>query len=239
METLTSSAVSAARPAPRTSLSVDFTKGRYREIIAGTRSVWSFRPHYHLGDEVVHMLEGCAFLRIGSVGRRVEAGEKVIVPAGVIHRFEPLDSHGWSFVSEFVVPDDYKLDGLNRGPDGALVERVKALLSRRGSLRTDVAQIAEACAISKGYLSRRFRHEVGTGLHDFHVLVALHHAKSMLKSGLPIVDAALEAGFYDQAHLSRELVRTYGFTPGAFRGAWVTAPRTSEHAYAVRTTTRQ
>ena len=33
--------------------------------------------------------------------------------------------------------------------------------------------------------------------------------------------AALAAGFYDQAHLNREFVRTYGMTPAAFRDGWI------------------
>ena len=33
-------------------------------------------------------------------------------------------------------------------------------------------------------------------------------------------DAAIDSGFYDQAHLTREFVRTYGFTPKAYKSAW-------------------
>jgi AraC-like DNA-binding protein len=37
------------------------------------------------------------------------------------------------------------------------------------------------------------------------------------------VEAALAAGFYDQAHLNREFVRTLGMTPAAFRAGWSAA----------------
>jgi|GEM_PF-1365814 len=207
----------------RTSLSISDVEGRHREVIVGDRSAWSFRVHYHSGDEIVHMLAGRATLRIGQSSRSVEAGETVIVPAGVVHRFEALDEHGWGFVSEFVAPGS---DGLGTARiESNLIARIRAMLADRYSLRTDVAQIADACAMSKGYLSRRFRQESGTSLHDFHMLIALHNAKSMLKGGCSIVEAALDAGFYDQAHLTREFVRTYGFTPGVFRAAWQSAPR--------------
>ncbi|HVH12448.1 MAG TPA: helix-turn-helix domain-containing protein, partial [Longimicrobium sp.] len=36
-------------------------------------------------------------------------------------------------------------------------------------------------------------------------------------SGLPLARVALEAGFADQAHLTRELRRETGITPGALR----------------------
>jgi AraC-like DNA-binding protein len=52
------------------------------------------------------------------------------------------------------------------------------------------------------------------GLPNFNPTVPL------LRSATSIVEAALEAGFYDQAHLTREFVRNLGLTPGAFRSAW-------------------
>jgi len=205
----------------RTSLAVDDAGGRHREVIFGEQFKWSFRMHYHAGDEIVQVRAGRALLRLGQSCRLVEAGETVRVPAGIVHRFEPLDTQGWGFVSEFSTPT---ASGSEGEAGTKLIAQIRDLLAERGSLRTDVGLIAQACALSKGYLSRRFRHEVGTSLHDFHVLIALHNAKSELKCGSSIVEAALQAGFYDQAHLTREFVRTYGFTPGVFRAAWQTAP---------------
>jgi len=148
-----------------------------------------------------------------------------MVPAGLVHRFEPLDAEGWGFTSQFVMPGVAQRSAASAAvDDSGLMTRIKALLAQRHSLRTDIAQIADACTMSKGYLSRRFRREAGTSLHDFHVLIAVQQAKGALKQGLSIVEAALDTGFYDQAHLTREFVRTYGFTPGAFRTAWLTAP---------------
>lgn len=212
-----------ARSARRTSLSVRAADGCHREILDGERFAWTFRPHYHAGDEIVHLITGRALLRIGEKSHFVEAGETIVVPAGVVHRFEPLDAEGWGFRSNFVTHGDSKRSATVVA-DSGLMARIRMLLANRHSLRTDVAQIANACAMSKGYLARRFRHEAGTSLHDFHVLIAVHQAKGFLKQGLSIVEAALSAGFYDQAHLTREFVRTYGFTPGAFRTAWLAAP---------------
>ena len=219
MRTVTSS----ARSAPRTSLSVQRADDCHREILDGERFAWSFRPHYHAGDEVVHLDEGRALLRIGKKSQIVEAGETVVVPAGVVHRFEPLDAMGWGFRSHFVMHAHTNSAAADLRCN-TLMARIRMLLADRHSLRTDIAQIADACAMSKGYLARRFRREAGTSLHDFHVLIAVHQAKALLKDGLSIVDSALGAGFYDQAHLTREFVRTYGFTPGNFRNAWLSAP---------------
>ena len=212
-----------ARSANRTSLSVREADGCHREILDGELFAWSFRAHYHAGDEIVHIIAGRALLRIGRRSQIVEAGETTVVPAGVVHRFEALDAEGWGFRSHFVMNVDAGRSATDVEESG-LMARIRIMLVDRQSLRTDVAQIADACAMSKGYLARRFRDEAGTSLHDFHVLIAVHRAKGFLKQGLSIVEAALSAGFYDQAHLTREFVRTYGFTPGAFRSAWLMAP---------------
>ena len=41
----------------------------------------------------------------------------------------------------------------------------------------------------------------------------------MIRGGLPLAVAALEAGFADQSHMSRLFKRAYGLTPAMGRGA--------------------
>jgi len=193
------------------------------ETIAGGRAAWRFRPHYHAGDEVVRLTAGRARLRLADATRLVEAGETVIVPSGIVHRFEPVDRGGWAFTSEFALPSDSARDRLGPPVGQRLVARAIELLARRASLRSDVEELANECGVSAGHLARSFQRATGTGLHNFHVLMALQRAKALLRAGAPLADAAFDAGFCDQAHLTREFVRTYGFTPKAVRVAWLAA----------------
>jgi AraC-like DNA-binding protein/quercetin dioxygenase-like cupin family protein len=194
------------------------------EIIHGERAPWDFRPHFHAADERVEITAGRARLRIGDVSRLVEAGEILVVPAGAVHRFEPVDREGWGFASEFVSPADPA--GLLAAPvvnrNGGFGMLVRAALAERLSLQTDVRAIAEALDVSVGYLSRAFKRDTGTSLHNFHVLMALQKAKYLMRAHEPVAHAAIDAGFCDQAHLTREFVRTLGMTPGTFRSAWTT-----------------
>jgi AraC-like DNA-binding protein len=203
---------------PRTSLAVD----RGIETIVGPRAAWRFRPHYHAGDEIVHLLAGRARLRLASGSREVHAGETVVIPAGTVHRFEPVDDEGWAFASDFVTRSD---DARNRLPsvEQPLAARAIAELADREGLRSDTQEVASACGVSAGHLSRTFQRVTGTGLHNFHVVMVLQRAKARLRAGAPLAEAALDSGFYDQAHLTREFVRTYGFTPGAYQTAWSAA----------------
>ncbi|MBB3236725.1 AraC-like DNA-binding protein [Phyllobacterium endophyticum] len=163
--------------------------------------------------------EGRARLRTASGYRDFEAGETGLVPAGTVHRFEALDREGWAFCSRFV-------SGPNvvwKGGRSAIIERVTQELSTRPTLQTDVVSVANACAVSPGHLSRIFRNQVGTSLHNFHVVLALHKAKKLLQQRESLVEAALDGGFFDQAHFTREFVRMIGLTPGSFRNAWAAA----------------
>jgi AraC-like DNA-binding protein/mannose-6-phosphate isomerase-like protein (cupin superfamily) len=205
-------------PVARTSFTVRPGGSGWVETIAGARHDWRFRPHFHAGDEIVEVLAGRARLRLPTTCREVAAGDSVVVPAGVIHRFEPVDGSGWAFISRFVPPATKNVPA--GGPRDALGVQARALLGERPSLHTDVEAIAQACAVSAGHLARAFRRETGSSLHNFHVLLALHKAKALLRDRVLIIDAALEAGFYDQAHLNREFVKTFGMTPATFQAGW-------------------
>lgn len=202
----------------RTSFAVSPGGSGRVETITGARHAWRFRLHFHAGDEIVQVLAGRALLHLPTACREVAAGDTVVVPAGVIHRFEPVDADGWSFVSHFV-PSAARNDEHR----GTLAARAGALLVERPSLHTDVEALARACSVSAGHLARAFRRQTGTSLHNFHVLLALHKAKALLRNRTPIIEAALDAGFCDQAHLNREFARTFGMTPAAFRAAWAMA----------------
>ena len=207
--------------AARTSFTVSPGRSGRVETIAGARHAWRFRPHFHAGDEIVQVLAGRARLRLPSTCREVVAGDTVVVPAGVIHRLEPVDGSGWAFSSRFVPPATKNAS--TGGPHDALGAQARTLLTGRPSLHTDVEAIAQACAVSAGHLARAFRRETGTSLHNFHVLLALHKAKALLRDRAPVIEAALDAGFYDQAHLNREFVKTFGMTPAVFRAGWAAA----------------
>lgn len=207
--------------AARTSFAVSATGAGPVETIAGARHAWRFRPHFHAGDEIVQVLAGRARLRLPDACRDVVAGDTVVVPAGVIHRFEPVDGSGWAFRSRFVSPAAHA--AAVPGSRDALGAQAMALLAGRPSLHTDVEAIARACAVSAGHLARAFRRATGSSVHNFHVLLALHRAKALLRNRASIVEAALDAGFYDQAHLNREFVKTFGLTPAAFRAGWARA----------------
>jgi hypothetical protein len=52
--------------------------------------------------------------------------------------------------------------------------------------------------------------------HAYQLQIRVRRAKTLLLAGTPIAQAAGEAGFWDQAHLTRHFKRTIGVTPARY-----------------------
>jgi AraC-like DNA-binding protein len=66
---------------------------------------------------------------------------------------------------------------------------------------------------------RAFRGRYGLWPSEYQRQTRLRNARRALAGGAAIADVAAEAGFADQAHLTRWFRRCYGITPGAYRAA--------------------
>jgi AraC-like DNA-binding protein len=61
-----------------------------------------------------------------------------------------------------------------------------------------------------------FRRQVGLTPHRFICRRRVRYATALLADGVPAAQAALDAGFFDQSHLSRHFKSVYGTTPGRY-----------------------
>ncbi|WP_225413239.1 AraC family transcriptional regulator [Stigmatella hybrida] len=101
-------------------------------------------------------------------------------------------------------------------PEGALLHAVGLIHATRGQvpLRT----LEEVMAVSPRQFERRFQAQVGLTPKVLCRIARVRHAVALLgaQPGLPGAHLALEAGYYDQAHLVREFRALTGLTPGAY-----------------------
>lgn len=82
-----------------------------------------------------------------------------------------------------------------------------------------LAELAALAGLGRFQLLRRFAHAHGTSPHAWWLQHRAERARSLIARGMAIADAAAQAGFADQPHLTRVFVRRYGFTPGAWQAA--------------------
>ena len=130
---------------------------------------------------------------------RLLNGRDVNLPFAMRGRFR-LDSSAWE------IPDFDNAE--------VFVDR----LVRRGLLVRDAAVAAalagDADALNARTAQRHFRHATGMSHSAMRQIDRARHATLLLREGLSPGEAAAEAGYFDQAHLTRSLRRFIGLTPG-------------------------
>lgn len=79
--------------------------------------------------------------------------------------------------------------------------------------RVPLAVIADRVNLSPRQLERRFVASVGLTAQHISAVARLQRAVALLQRRTPLTQAALEAGYYDQAHLNRAFQRLVGLSP--------------------------
>jgi AraC-like DNA-binding protein len=110
--------------------------------------------------------------------------------------------------------------GNPRTPARRIAARVRELIYE-GYADADLTadHLAATAGCSRFAAYRAFTQAYGLAPSDFQRQLRVRAARRLLAQGTPPAQAAAEAGFADQAHLTRWFRRYYGVTPGAYRAA--------------------
>lgn len=95
----------------------------------------------------------------------------------------------------------------------------KALIDDDPAASLQLADLAQACGLSRFQTLRAFSRATGLTPHAYQMQRRLQAARRLIASGRPLVEAALDSGFHDQSHMTRLFVRMHGYSPGAFARA--------------------
>lgn len=120
------------------------------------------------------------------------------------------------------VADDgtFVLDGYRwHLPDLDNAEAYVARLARRGVIARDdsveAAMRGGGQPLTVRSVQRHFRRTTGMTQGQFRQIQRARHATNLLRDGAPILDTVHEAGYFDQAHLTRSLKVLIGQTPAS------------------------
>ena len=106
------------------------------------------------------------------------------------------------------------------GPDPDRAARIRALIHDAGTAADLTADdLAAAAGCSRYAAYRAFHQAYGLAPSDYQRQLRVQAARGLLSRGVAPAEAAAEAGFADQPHLTRWFRRYYGITPGAYRNA--------------------
>jgi AraC-like DNA-binding protein len=104
-------------------------------------------------------------------------------------------------------------------PERHAVRRARDYLEAHATENVTLGELAGHVGLSVFHLVRVFGAEMGMPPHAWHVELRVRQARELLRRGLPPAQVAVELGFVDQSHLTREFKRRVGVTPGRYAAA--------------------
>lgn len=102
------------------------------------------------------------------------------------------------------------------GNEDFAVQRTKQFLQEHYAEQVSLKDLARLTRLSPYYLHRSFCRKVGMPPHAYQLQVRVSRARSFLRRGRSISEAASAAGFVDQSHFTRHFKKFTGFTPGRY-----------------------
>lgn len=103
--------------------------------------------------------------------------------------------------------------------DRPVARRLRDLLDEHLVDGLDLDRAAHDLGVAPTYLIRAFTAGYGLPPHRYLTGRRVEHARRLLLTGMPIAEAAVAAGFYDQAHLTRHLRRMINTTPARYQSS--------------------
>jgi AraC-like DNA-binding protein len=103
--------------------------------------------------------------------------------------------------------------------DRVLIDSVIEVMRDRHRGHLALADLAAVAGLSQFQLIGLFRRDVGMTPYAYLTQIRLESARAALRRGVPIAEAAIQAGFYDQAALTKIFKRCHGITPLQFAQA--------------------
>jgi AraC-like DNA-binding protein len=189
---------------------------------------WSYRNLYIDTTLMSTLLEGIEWRGNFDVGFKTPLADDSILAARLTDVFDSLDED----VSISLVRSESALMAVvarlathhladaqsirEPGIEQKAVRRVKGWLDAHPERNISLQSLADLAGLSPFYLVRVFHKQIGIPPHQYQTNVRVLRARGLLRSGVPIAEAASIAGFCDQSHLNRRFKGTLGTTPGKY-----------------------
>ena len=107
---------------------------------------------------------------------------------------------------------------VNRLLSPRCVARAKELLAAKIDGDLSIADVADACHLSRSHFTRAFRDTTGQTPYQWLMAQRLERACVLLRdAAVPLAQVAMVCGFSDQSHFTRVFARHMGMAPGIWR----------------------
>ena len=99
------------------------------------------------------------------------------------------------------------------------VEKARAYLAAHACEHTSAETLERIAGTDRYTIARHFRRAFGTSPDRYRTMRRLGHARLGIERGTPLAEVAVETGFADQSHMTRQFKRAYGLTPARWADA--------------------
>jgi AraC-like DNA-binding protein len=104
-----------------------------------------------------------------------------------------------------------------RGQAKEVIRRVADFLDECGGSPIRSTDLEAIAGLDRFTLARQFRAILGTSPYRYLIMRRLDTARRLIREGATLADAAADAGFADQSHMTRQFKQAYGLSPGLWR----------------------
>jgi AraC-like DNA-binding protein len=103
------------------------------------------------------------------------------------------------------------------------VEKARQFLDAHFTRTVASEELEGITGLTRYALARHFRARLGTSPYRYLTMRRLDRAKSMIRAGDSLAEAAQASGFSDQSHMTRHFGRAFGMSPGRWQALHVPA----------------
>ena len=144
---------------------------------------------------------------------------------------EPINELSSAEIAVAVADGLVSLSGCRERRPAAINMRAVALtrdyLAAHAREQTSATVLEKIAGTDRFTIARHFRWAFGTSPDRYRTSRRVALARAAIEGGRSLAEAASEAGFADQSHMTRQFKRTYGLTPGHWRAITGDSSRTT------------
>lgn len=177
---------------------------------------WSFKSLYLSNDLMEHLLTETGIRRMSDYPLIIK--DQTLFKQYIrLHSTKLLPDEAFlkDFIWQLLSKTTQNPDLPASGPSEEILA-VKRYLSAQFNQKLRLENMANIHRIDKYQLIRQFKQHLGVTPNTYLTILRIEKARKMINDGYPIVEAALEAGFYDQSHFHHSFLYYTGVTPGNF-----------------------
>jgi AraC-like DNA-binding protein len=199
---------------------LDVDGHRFHSFVAGLHDAPAHTEHEGEGHGIQAYLTPLGARRLlgmpmGELTRQVVELEDLIGPRAHELAERLAAAHGWA--ARFALLEHAIAERVLAAPPVAaeLEWAWRRLHDSDGAVQ--VGELADELGWSRRHLAATVGRELGMPPKALARLLRFERAAGMLRAGAPLADAALDSGYYDQAHFNRDFRAFAGVTPTAYR----------------------